>query len=60
MSIRNKDIIDLLVKAKEKGMTVFLENGKLRYTIDKNKSADIEFISDLKKYKLDITEFFKQ
>ncbi len=57
MSINNKTIIDLLRDAKSKGMSVFMENGKLRYTIDKNKSPGNEFINNIKAYKNEITEF---
>ena len=62
MSITNKNIIDLLTEAKVKGISVFLEQDKLRYTIDKNikkESVDKDFISKLSEHKTAIAEFLK-
>jgi hypothetical protein len=57
MSIDNKIAIDFLIRAKEKGMSIFLEDGKLRYTITKGKSIDNKFVTELKNYKNEITAF---
>ncbi|MBK8549760.1 MAG: amino acid adenylation domain-containing protein [Ignavibacteria bacterium] len=57
MIVKNKTVIDFLIEADEKGMSVFLENGNLKYTLDKNKPSDTEFISALKSRKSEIIEF---
>jgi amino acid adenylation domain-containing protein len=58
MNISNKDILDFLTKAKAEGISVFLENGKLRYTIDDGKLLNNDVLAELKKHKADILEFF--
>ena len=57
MSLSSKDIIDILKKARENGMSIFLEDGKLRYTLDKNKTLSSEFLTSIKNHKEDIIKF---
>jgi len=60
MRITNKEIIDLLTEARMKGISVFLEKEKLRYTIDKNirkESVDKDIISKLSEHKIAISGF---
>ncbi|MCB0728896.1 MAG: non-ribosomal peptide synthetase, partial [Ignavibacteriae bacterium] len=62
MTISNKNIIDLLTEARVKGISVFHENGKLRYIIDKNinkDAVDKELIAKLSEHKTEILDFLK-
>ena len=54
---KSKAIIDFLIEANEKGMSIFLEDGKLKYTVDKSRPIDNDFLARLKERKDEIIEF---
>ena len=52
-----KNIVDLLIRAKEKGITVFLEEEKLKIRVSRNAPGDEEMLGMLKSEKTRILAF---
>lgn len=51
--------LDILLQAEEKGISLFLEEGKLRFALAKGKSVDPDFLQLLKSQKAAITAFLQ-
>jgi amino acid adenylation domain-containing protein len=59
LSISRKDIIEFLVRAKNAGIYVFEEDGKLKYSLQKNTVPDPSILTELKNVKEEIIRFLK-
>ncbi len=56
---KNSDILDLLLKAKEQGITVFLEDGRVRLKVKEGVELTDAFLKKLKEEKERIQEFLE-
>ncbi len=52
-----KKVIDILDQAREQGISVFLDDSKLRLKVAKGKKVDPEFVGFLRENKQEITDF---
>ncbi|MEM1319018.1 MAG: amino acid adenylation domain-containing protein [Bacteroidota bacterium] len=53
-------VLDLLLEAKEKGISLFLKDEKLRYAVAKHAPLDKDYLSHLKNHKEEIIAFLEK